>query len=345
MNQRMTIDISMRAILKVVGVLLGLWLLYLIHEIVLLVFFVIIVVMALAPIVDRWSKRMPRALAVGIIFLIAVGVISLVIGLLIPPLIAEVSDLASNLPLYTQKINSLFSNIVTTNPESLTITERALQSIAGQLSRLSQGLFQTTIGILGGFVSFLTMLVLSVYLLLEEKGIRHFFISLLPIEQKEHVVNAIDKVGQKLGAWLRSQLLLMVIIGLVTGLWTTLLGLPYALTLGLWAGLTEVIPFIGPIVGGIPIVLIALLDSPLKALIALVLLALTQQVEANFIVPKVMQKTVGLSPIVVIIALLIGGKLFGITGTILSVPLAATVAVAVQEWPKIARSLYREKSK
>lgn len=337
MQERITIDISLRSILKVFGCLLGLWFLYAIRDIVLLFFLVIIIVMALAPIVNRWQQHMNRALAVGLLFVIILGVLSLIIGLILPPLITQVSELARNLPTYTEQIRPYLNTLSQFQDNNLSLTDQTLQTLSEQLNQVSRGLINTTIGVVGGLVSFLTVIVLSIYLLFEERGIRNMIVSLLPIDQKESVVNAIDKVGNKLGAWLRGQLFLMAVIGIVTTIWATILGLPYALTLGLWAGLTEVIPFIGPIIGGIPFVLIAFLESPLKGLIAIILLAVTQQVESNFIVPKVMQKSVGLSPVIVILALLIGGKLFGVTGAILSVPIAATISVIIQEWPKLTR--------
>lgn len=338
MKERLTVDISIQTILKLIGVILGIWLLYFIRDILVMLFIVIILVMALAPVVDKWQRIMPRALAVGLLFIILAVVLSVIVSLLIPPLVSQVGELANNLPLYTDRFESILSSLGNPTFQD-SITGRALQGLSQQLSRVSQGLLQLSLGVLGGFVTFFTVMILSAYMLFEERGIRKFFISLLPLERKEKVIGALDKVGDKLGGWLRGQLFLMIIIGLVTGIWTSLLGLPYALTLGLWAGLTEVIPFIGPIIGGIPILLIAFIDSPLKAVIAIVLLALTQQVESNFIVPKVMQRSVGLSPVVVILALLIGGKLFGITGTILAVPLAATLSVILQEWPRVVKAV------
>lgn len=333
MNHWTTIDISLRSILKVIGVLLALWFLYHTRDIVLLLFLVVIIVMALDPIVGRWQQRMPRAVAVGLLFVILIATITGMVSLLFPPLIGQIGDLASSLPSYAQQLESVSSSFRAR--ADLDLTQRLLNGISEQLSNISRGFINTTLGILGGVFTFLTVMILSAYLLLEEKGIRNFFIALLPLTDKEHIIRAVNKVGDKLGAWLRGQLLLMIIIGISTMIWTSLLGLPYSLTLGLWAGLTEVIPYIGPILGGIPILLLAFVDSPLKALIALVLIVLTQQVESNFIVPKVMQRAVGLSPVIVIIALLIGGKLFGITGTILAVPLAATLYVILQEWPSL----------
>jgi predicted PurR-regulated permease PerM len=334
-NSRVTIDIAFSAILKVFGTLLGLWFLYTIRDIVLLMFLVIIIVMALDPIVLRLQTRMSRPLAVALLFVLIFAVLFLIIGLLMPPLIAQISDLATNLPMYANHLHDFSSTWGASQPGGLAVVQQVLQSVANELSNASRGVISATLGFLGGLVSFLTIVVLSAYMLLEEKGIRNFIMSLVPFKERENIVRAINKIGDKLGAWLRGQLLLMLIIGIMATVWTIVLGLPYNLPLGLWAGLTEAIPFLGPILGGIPIVLIAFLDSPIKALVAAVLLLLTQQVESNFIVPNVMRRSVGLSPVIVILALLIGGKLFGIAGTILSVPVAATVSVIIQEWPRL----------
>lgn len=334
---RTVIDISLRAIFKVIGVLLGLWFLYAIRDIVVLFFFVVIIVMAMAPIIDKWQQYMSRPLAVTLLFTIIIAVIGLIVSLLIPPLVKQLSELANNLPDYASQIQGFLASPNVTGNNSL--IQRSLQGLSDQLSNLSSGLVNTTLTVIGGIVTFLTIVVLSAYLLIEEQGIRNFILSLLPLERKSNIAGAINKIGDKLGAWLRGQLLLMVIIGVTTGIWTALLGLPYALPLGLWAGLTEVLPFVGPVIGGIPIVIIAFLDSPIKALIAIALIALIQQVESNFIVPKVMQRSVGLSPVIIILALLIGGKLFGIVGAILAVPVAAMVSVIIQEWPKLSKAI------
>ncbi len=336
MDSRVTFDISTRAILKVIGIFLGIWLIYEIREIVLLLFVVIILVMALAPVVDRWQKIMPRGLAVGIVFFIIIAALSLIFWLIVPPLVSQISDLAFSLPRYGDRLQEIMSNL-TKQTGSFDVAEQAIQTLSDQLSKLSQGIFQRTIGVVGGFFTFVTAIVLAIYLLFEEQGLKQAWLSLLPIERKVSFAHALAKIGDKLGSWLRGQLFLMLLIGVISGFFAAILGLPYALALGLWAGLTEVIPYIGPILGAIPIVLIAFLDSPLKAIVALVLLVLTQQLESNFLVPKIMQKAVGISPVVVILALMIGGKLFGITGTILAVPIAATIAVLIQEWPHLTK--------
>lgn len=342
-KQWFILDISMRSILKVFGVLLGIWFLYAIRDIVLLFFIVVIVVVALSPIIDKWQRHMSRPLAVTLIFVILIAAISLIVSLLVPPLVNQITELTYSLPSYAYDIQLFISRLNGSSADTASFVQQAVQAVSRQLSSVSSNIVNATIGVIGGIFTFFTVAVLSFYLLLEEQGIRKMVLSFLPIDHKVDVVNALNKVGAKLGSWLRGQLLLMLIIGVVTAIWVSTLGLPYALALGLWAGLTEVIPFLGPIIGGIPIIIIALLDSPLKAIVAVVILVLVQQVESNFIVPKVMQRSVGLSPVIVILALLIGGKLFGITGTILSIPVAATISVIIQEWPKLSRAFFKDR--
>lgn len=331
----MTIDISLRAILKVLGTLLGIGLIYLVRDIVVLFFFVIILVMAMNPIIEQWQKKTSRPMAVSALFFAVVAIISLIIGLIVPPLISQSLELANNLPTYAKEIEEF---VLSFTPANSNILQEALNNLSGQISALSRNLITATLGIIGGFVTLLTVIVLSIYLLLEENGVEKFFTSLMPHGRKDDIADAINKIGSKLGAWLRGELLLMFIIGAATTIWVALLGLPFALPLGLWAGLMEVLPFIGSVFGAIPIVIIALLDSPIKGLIALALIVVMQQIEATLIVPKVMQKSVGLSPVIIILALLAGAQLFGIVGAILAIPIAATVSVIIQEWPKLSKA-------
>lgn len=340
-RERVIFDISMTSILRVIGVLLGLWFLFLVRDVLLLFFIVTVIVVALAPIVDKWQEYMSRPLAVGLVFVILLAFISLVVSLVVPPLIDQISQLANNLPQYSHDVQDLLIRFGDRTGDGANLAQQGIQTLSQQLSRLSSNVIDTTFRVLGGIFTFFSIIVLSFYLLLEEEGIRKVIMSLLPIDHKADVANALNKVGAKLGAWFRGQLSLMFIIGTVTGLAVAALGLPYSLALGLWAGLTEVIPYIGPIIGGIPVVLIAFLDSPVKALIAAIILGVVQQAESNFIVPKVMQRSVGLSPVIVILALLMGNKLFGIVGTVLAVPVAATVSVLIEEWPKLSRAINR----
>ena len=140
------------------------------------------------------------------------------------------------------------------------------------------------------------------------------------------------KVEERLGAWVRGQVTLAFTIGLSTFFGLTLLGIPYTFPLAILAGLLEIVPIIGPIIAAIPAILVAFTISPLLALATAALYFIIQQVEANLVVPLVMRKAVGLPPLVTIIGLMIGGKLGGIGGAILAIPIFVTLETIIKEY-------------
>jgi predicted PurR-regulated permease PerM len=150
-------------------------------------------------------------------------------------------------------------------------------------------------------------------------------------------MHLIARMQEKIGRWLRGQLLLSLIIFLMTYAGLTILGVRYALVLALFAGVTELIPYIGPFIGLVPALFIALTQSPIVALGVLVLYIIIQQLENYVIVPKVMQRAVGLNPIVIIVAMLVGAKMAGILGIILAVPVATALSVAVGDLFELKR--------
>jgi predicted PurR-regulated permease PerM len=161
----------------------------------------------------------------------------------------------------------------------------------------------------------------------------------MPDDWYEALAEPTKKIAGKLGAWLRSQLLLMIIVGVFTGIGLVIIGVPYALTLAVWSGLTEGIPIIGPWLGAIAGVSVGLSQSPLTGFLALIVYLVVQQTESNLLVPKIMSRAVGVNPVVVILAVLIGGKLYGILGIMLGVPFAAVLSVVVEDWA-IIRSAF-----
>lgn len=338
---RQIIDFSWWTIAKVFLVILGIYFLYSVKEIIVILFLVFIFVAAINPIVTKMQRRVPRVVAVLLVylglFLIAVGVSTLVFQ----PLISQLNSLAITIP---EKINDLVPilGFKVGNGRDLFIqVASGLQRFSGTISSLSGDIVNTTFGIFGGIFTAFTILVLSFYLLLEEEAAKHFLDNVLPPNQRDRIFRLIIKVSDKMGAWVRGQLLLMLIIGLLDLVVLLVLGVQAPLALAIWGGLMEVIPYLGPILGALPAVIVALVaGTPLQALIvAILMIVVVQQLEGQFLVPKVMQKTVGLSPVIVIIALLIGGKLFGIYGAVLAIPIAAIVAVLVEEWSNVHKTL------
>ena len=194
----------------------------------------------------------------------------------------------------------------------------------------------------GGIVSLLTVFVLSFYMLLDEKQIDSLINLVVPSSITGEVRTVLEKIGVRVGGWVRGQVIISAIMGITTFVALSLVGLPYALTIGVAAAVFEVLPIIGPIVTAIVAVVIALGSGSWgMAIGTLVVFTILQQLEGHFVVPKVMQKAVGLSPVVIIVALLIGSVLAGVPGAILAVPAAACIDVLVDEWPHLRLAFER----
>lgn len=329
-QEKITFDVSWSVLFKIAFLIGSIVFLYVIRDILAIFFFVIIIAAALSPIVDRWSKTIPRILALISLIIIIIGCLMLISWMIFPPLINQISDMGQN-------FNKNIPETISTLPSS----ERVLDVLSSQLDKvgtsLSSGIFKTTTSVINGFIAFVTIMVLVFYILVDKDTMKSFLLEYLPVQKKNEIIETLEKLVHKMGSWVRGQLSLMLIVGLIDGVALGVLGVPYALTLGLWAGLTEVIPYLGPFLGLIPALLIAFAYSEtlLIPILVIVIYALVQQLEANFLVPKVMEKAVGLSPIIIIFAILVGGKLMGVTGVILAVPAAAAISVIIKEWPKL----------
>lgn len=341
MKEKIQIEISALTILKFFAILIGLVVLYLIRDILVTFFLVAVLVAAFYPIVDRLEKvRVPRVLSVSVIYFIFLAALVGIGFLIIPPLVSQLQDLSDNLPYFVQNISpKLYSY-----REALKLSQESLNQLSQTFSSVSSQLYSTTVGFVSGVVSIITILVVSFYLLIDTVSVKRFFVSIFPAAQKQWVVEAGKKITIKMGAWLGGQLLLGLIIGVLDLVILVSFGVPYALTLAIWGGLTEVVPFIGPWLGGIPAVLVAWSISPWLALGVAIAYIVIQQLEAQLLAPRVMGKAVGLSPVIIIFAILVGAKLYGIIGIIIAIPVAAAIAVLLQEWPKLKEEIREEKS-
>ena len=270
-------------------------------------------------------KKIGRIGAVALLVVILMAIVALGVYIVIPPVIDQLQALTHRIP----EIANQYSYLKEYAPN----LEDSLSEFLNRFGDISQSVVALTANVFGGLIAFITAIVLFVYLLIDEKMIKEFIVSLFPNEHRGGITNVLRKVARKLGDWFRGQIILGVIVGILDLIGLLIIGVPYALTLAIISGLLEIVPGIGPIIAGIIAAMIALTDSPLKALLVIILYIVIQQLENNIIVPKVMQKAVGLSPIIIIVTILIGAKLMGIIGAIIAVPIAATIAVLVQEWP------------
>lgn len=325
-----SVNISTGTIFKVILIILAAWFVFSIRNVIGILYVALIIMAGITPWVD-WlqDKKIPRVLGTAILYVVFLGVFGLVIALIIPPLSEEIGQIISVFPTYYEKIVQSFKALQATSTDQTVVTsvQASLEQINKALSQVATGFFSGVANVFGGFAQFLSIMVIAFYLTLERDGWKKFLHSMSPAQYQPYLTHLGNRIVLKLGSWLRGQLLLCFIIFLMSYIGLSILGVKYALVLALIAGIFEFVPIIGPIVGALPALFLSFAQSPLKALLVLILYILIQQLENNIIVPKVMQRSVGLNPIVVIIAILIGAKLGGIFGIILAIPTAAIIQV------------------
>lgn len=191
---------------------------------------------------------------------------------------------------------------------------------------------------LGGLATVITVFFLSFYMLVEGPAIRVGLLVLFPASSRPQVTRILHTIGLKFGGWLRGQFMLSGIIGIAVTVGMAAIGMPYAVLLGIYAFVVEFILMIGPTLSAIPAVFLALFQPWWVVVATIAWYTLIQQIEGNFLVPRVMRQTVGLSPLLTIIALVIGAKLLGLVGALIAVPVAAASQVVIGEVLAAVRS-------
>lgn len=334
-DTKYTIDISTQTFVKVILFLLIVGFLYLVREAIALIFVALILSSALDPFVDWLRKfKIPRGVGIILVYILLFTIISSIIVLIVPPIASELKLIANDFPTYYEKVVSGL-NYLTTNRSDLDVADqiqKSLNAITGSLSRVATGAFSALLDVFGGIISFFLVLVITFYFTVEEEGVKRFIKSMTPIHYQPYVLQLMARIQKRLGYWLRGQIILSLIIFILTFIGLTILGVEYALLLALIAGVFEIIPYLGPILSAIPAIFLSFAQSPAKALSVLILYIIIQQLENNIVTPKVMGKAVGINPLVVIIALLIGAKLAGVMGMVLAVPVATAISVFLEDF-------------
>lgn len=332
-KQPLRIEISYKTVIFTVGFLIGLWFLAQIRQILVLVFLSIILLSALLKPVE-WlnSRHIPRVIAVLFVYITVITLISAAIGIIVPPLVSQTTDFITKLPQIVSTINKSIVFYKIPVEDISNILTNQLEQIASNVIAISRAIFSSIFAIL-------TIFVFTFYLLLEWKSVVRLIASPFSGKQEKKVIATVVKVENGLGRWVRGQLTLSVIVGVLTYIGLRILGIPFALPLALIAGIFEIVPIIGPIIASIPSILVGLTISPILGLATAALFFIIQQLENNLIVPMVMSKVIGLQPPVVIVALLIGAKLAGIGGAFLAVPIIVVGKIIIKEFLEEDRKL------
>ena len=330
---KVEIDISLNAIFKVIGVLVALGVAYLIRE-VFAVFFVSLVLSALIDPFADWCQRrkVSRSVAVLATYIGLLGIIAAIIVGIVPPMTREFGQLVSNSGDFVRVTFEKYA-FLKSGVERLGGVDAIVSGLGAlQGGESGSGIFGTLTGVAGGFAAIALVFALAYYMVVEEASMRKFFLSVTPNQYHEYWSVVLPRVQSKLGAWMRGQLTLSVIIACLVFVGLQLLGIKYALVLAMLSGFAEFVPYIGPIVGAVPAVFLAFAQSPVLGLITLTMYFVIQWTDNHILIPKVMQKATGINPIVSIVALLIGAKLGGLLGIVLAIPMAAACLVFTQDF-------------
>lgn len=337
MLEKTHVEISVGIIFRTILIILGLWFFYSIRDIIALLFIALVIVSGIEPAVN-WmhNRKIPRPIGVGIIYILLFSIIGLSVSFLIPPMTEQFKELYQNLPGYSQNLENYFQGVKDyfQTQGNIFDIQKLIGNFGGSISEVSGNIFSKTIGVFSGFVSAIVVLVLVFYMAVKQDGIQDFVASVVPEKHKEYAISLTERIKAKIGKWMIGQLFLMLIIFLLDFAGLYFIGVPYALSLAIFAGLMEIIPYIGPIVSSIPAIILGLTISPMTGVLVIILGFAIHQFENHIIVPQVMKKAVGLNPIVVILALLIGLKLGGVLGAILAIPIVTAIGVVVEDLMK-----------
>lgn len=319
--------------------LAGLDLLWEIRSVLLVIYVSMVLAIGFSPAV-RWLERrritsgkfIPRWAAILILYVTVLGSAVVVLALVIPPVVSQTQELVKQMPTYVEQVQNglkrahVWSRVV---PLSELLRNFENGDMAGNAFKSVLGAVQGVFGVIG---TVLTLLLLPYYLLVESDDLSRELLRLLPMKHRARALRLARDVTTKVGAWLTGQLLLSLLIMTTTTIALWLLGVPYFYVLGVIAGFGEFVPVIGPLAAALPAVFMGWTVSLHTAIFVAIYFSVQQLIEGNVLVPRIMERQVGLHAVVVVIALLIGTELLGVVGALLAVPTAAIVQVLLQEF-------------
>jgi len=334
MTSNEKVDVGTRLLLRAALLAGGIYLLFLLRDVVMVVLFAVLTAAALTPAVNKlreWGLSRTAAVILSYTVLLFGGVA--IIGVCIPVLFIEIKDFLTQWPRYAEQLSVFLSGFDTyARNFGVSVDRQALSAtFEGSVAEWFGGFFSTTLNLFQGFIHAIGFFFLALYLSLEEKGIEKFFLMLTPDEYHTHALSLASRMQGKVSQWLFGQALLMLIAFAIYYIGLLIIGVPYALAIAFFGGLMEIIPYIGPVLAAIPAIIIGLLYSPGLGLAALIFYLIAHQVEAHIIAPQVMKRSANLNPVVLIIAILVGIELGGPLGVILAVPMTMVLSVFVED--------------
>lgn len=323
--------------------------LYYMSDVVLVIGAAIVIASAVEPVIRRMHrKKIPRLVSVILIYVLILAVFAAAFIFFVPLVAKDALSFLSDLP-KTVSIESLWSPISSwsgaassgqVSSHVISISD-FIDSLQTFLVGTGSGVLRTATVIFGGFFSFILIMVLSFYLAVQSDGVGDFLRIIAPVRHHEYITDLWKRSQRKIALWLQGQVILGLLIGILVYFVLLILNIPHALMLAVLAGLFEIIPVFGPIISSVPAILLAFVDKGVgTGFLLLGLYFVIYQFESQVFYPLVVKKVVGISPIIVILALIIGAKLAGVLGALIAVPLAAAFMEYVNDVEKSKKAEY-----
>ena len=340
-DKNITVNITTESVVKTLGIIALATMLFYLKGIVIVVLTAIVISSAVEPGIMWFEKRnFPRLLGVVAVYLFALAVIGVLFLSIIPIFLQDISGLVSSIPTY---LNQISSYVPILDDSILKGYVPILQNIASTIS--TNGVFNqvqspsdfiaTASNVINSGISAILIGVLSFYFSVTKDGVEYFLRIITPLKHEPYVLDLWKRTKIKIGAWLQGQLILGLVVGVMVYIPLAILGIRHALLLAITASILEIIPVFGPTLFAIPGILLTLMDKGIVlAFVVAGMYVIVQQFENYLLYPAVVKKIVGISPLVIILALAIGYELFGFLGLILAIPLSVLVIEYIQDVDK-----------
>lgn len=353
--EKVVVELSMASVAKATLLIILLYVvsqfLASIQQILILFFVALFLSAALDPTVDRLqSKKIPRAIGVLLIYFTVFIFLFFFISQLIPLIGRQVGDLADKITEFVTNITSNgktdlpFENqwrpfiddfFKTVDKDTLIGNlQQGLEYVALQLKGIAGNTWTALTVVFNGLLNALIVLVLAFFMVIEEDNSERFLRSLFPSKYSDYIVTKTSEIKDKVGDWLRGQIVLSITMGVITGLGFFVMGVEYAATLGMIAAIAEFLPMIGPTITFLAAALIASNQSLWLVLIVAAWCLFMQVLEGNVLIPLIMRKAIGLSPVIIIVAMLIGFQFLGLLGIIIALPVATVISIFIEDYTK-----------
>jgi predicted PurR-regulated permease PerM len=293
--------------------------------------------------VNLLSRKLPRGVAIAIVY-VGIVFIPIAIGaILVPPVVEQSVNLANNLPQYAQDLNDAFDKNPTLQEANkkydiTTKLESAAETLVSRLGDAAGALVSIGAGLVSSIFALITILVLSIFMIGRGRAWRDAVLEYRPAHQAERMRRATDKIADAVGSYVGGALAQATVAGVTAWIMLTILGVPSPLALALIIALLDLIPLVGATLGAVVVGVVTLfVDFPTTTIIWAIFAIAYQQFENYVVQPRIQSRAVALDPFLVVVAALFGGALLGVVGALLAIPTAAAIQIAVREWLEYRR--------